>query len=125
MAKCVLVVDDSASFRKVVVMTLIGAGYEVMEACDGMDALDKLSNIGLQKIHLIICDVNMPNMDGIEFVSLTKQHAKFKFTPVMMLTTEGRDEMKDQGRAAGAKAWMVKPFKAEQLLNAVAKLILP
>lgn len=125
MAKCVLVVDDSASFRKVVVMTLTGAGYEVMEASDGLDALDKLRNIGLQKIHLIICDVNMPNMGGIEFVGLTKQHSKFKFTPVMMLTTEGRDEMKDQGRAAGAKAWMVKPFKAEQLLNAVAKLILP
>ncbi|MDO9104783.1 MAG: response regulator [Methylovulum sp.] len=125
MAKTILIVDDSASFRRVEVMTLSGAGYEVIEACDGLDALNKLNQIGAKKVHLIICDVNMPNMGGIEFVTEVKQNPKFKFTPVMMLTTEDSDTIKQEGRAAGAKAWMVKPFKSEQMLNAVAKLILP
>jgi len=125
MAKTILIVDDSASFRRVEVMTLSGAGYEVIEACDGIDALEKLNQPDLKKIHLIICDVNMPNMGGMEFVTTVKQNPKFKFTPVMMLTTEDSDDIKQQGRAAGAKAWMVKPFKSEQMLNAVAKLILP
>lgn len=125
MVKTILVVDDSASFRRIEVMTLSGAGYDVIEACDGIDALEKLNEIGLKKIHLIICDVNMPNMGGIEFVTAAKQNPRFKFTPVMMLTTEDSDDVKQEGRAAGAKAWMVKPFKSEQLLNAVTKLILP
>ncbi len=125
MAKTILVVDDSASFRRIEIMALTGAGYEVIDACDGVDALSKLDQLSEQKIHLIICDVNMPNMGGIEFVTRAKQNPKFKFTPVMMLTTEDSDGIKQQGRAAGAKAWMVKPFKSEQLLNAVSKLILP
>lgn len=125
MAKTILIVDDSASFRRVEVMTLSGAGYEVIEACDGIDALDKLSQLGPKKIHLIICDVNMPNMGGIEFVTEVKKNPKFKFTPVMMLTTEDSDAVKQLGREAGARAWMVKPFKSEQMLNAVTKLILP
>lgn len=125
MAKTILVVDDSASFRRVEVMALSGAGYEVIEACDGQDALTKLTQLNNQKIHLIICDVNMPVMGGIEFVSRVKQNPNYKFTPVMMLTTEDSDAIKQEGRAAGAKAWMVKPFKSEQLLNAVSKLILP
>lgn len=125
MEKTILIVDDSASFRRVEVMTLSGAGYDVIEACDGLDALNKLNTSGIDKVHLIICDVNMPNMGGIEFVTRVKQNPKYKFTPVMMLTTEDSDEIKQQGRAAGAKAWMVKPFKSEQMLNAVNKLILP
>ena len=125
MAKTIMIVDDSASFRRVEVMTLSGAGYDIIEACDGLDALAKLDQLGTEKIHLIICDINMPNMGGIEFVAQVKQNPKFKFTPIMMLTTEDSDEIKQQGRAAGAKAWMVKPFKSEQMLNAVSKLILP
>ena len=122
MAKTVLIVDDSATIRQVVGMTLKGAGYEVMEACDGKDALKKLDG---KKINLIISDVNMPNMDGISFVKEAKKLASYKFTPVIMLTTESQDSKKQEGQAAGAKAWVVKPFKPEQLLLAVSKLILP
>ncbi len=121
MTKTILVVDDSASMRQVVGIALKGAGYEVFEGMDGKDALSKLNG---QKVHLIISDVNMPNMDGISFVKAVKQLAAYRFTPVMMLTTESNDDRKREGQAAGAKAWMVKPFKPEQLLGAVQKLIL-
>ena len=94
----------------------------MIEACDGKDALGKLNG---QKIHLIISDVNMPNMDGITMLKEIKQLAAYRFTPVIMLTTEGSDQKKEEGRAAGAKAWVVKPFKPEQMLTAVQKLILP
>lgn len=123
MAKTVLIVDDSASLRTVVKMALVRAGYEVIEAGDGQEALAQLDKAG--KVHLIVSDVNMPNMDGITFVTQVKQHARHKFTPVVMLTTEGQDAKKEQGRAAGAKAWIVKPFNPPQLLDAVSKLILP
>jgi two-component system chemotaxis response regulator CheY len=122
MAKTILIVDDSASLRQVVAIALKGAGYDVIEGCDGKDALTKLNG---QKIHLIISDVNMPNMDGISFVKAAKQLPAYKFTPVIMLTTEAGDAMKSQGQAAGAKAWVVKPFQPAQMLSAVAKLILP
>ena len=103
-------------------MALKGGGYEVIEACDGKDALAKLSG---QKIHLVISDVNMPNMDGITFVQELKKIAAYKFTPVIMLTTENQESKKAEGQAAGAKAWMVKPFKPDQMLMAVSKLCLP
>lgn len=119
MAKTIMVVDDSSSLRVVVGIALKGAGYDVLEACDGKDALAKLNG---QKIHLVVSDVNMPNMNGIDFVSNLKQMPAYKFTPVIMLTTESQDDMKRAGQAAGAKAWMVKPFKAEQLLAAIQKL---
>ena len=122
MAKTVLIVDDSATIRQVVGMTLKGAGYEVMEACDGKDALRKLDG---KKINLIISDVNMLNMDGISFVKEAKKLASYKFTPVIMLTTESQDSKKQEGQAAGAKAWVVKPFQPDQMLAAVAKLIMP
>lgn len=125
MAKTILIVDDSASLRRVVDIALTGAGYEVIQASDGKDALAKLARLEGRKVHLIVSDVNMPNMNGIEFVTAVKKDASYKFTPVIMLTTEGQDEIKDQGRAAGAKAWIVKPFNPTQLLNAVQKLILP
>lgn len=125
MAKTILIVDDSASLRRVVEIALTGAGYEVIDAGDGKDALNKLAKLGGKKVHLIISDVNMPNMNGIEFVKEVKKDSAYKFTPIIMLTTEGQDEIKDQGRAAGAKAWIVKPFNPTQLLNAVQKLILP
>jgi len=122
MAKTIMIVDDSASLRQVVAISLKGAGYEVVEACDGVDALKKLDG---RKLHLIISDVNMPNMDGLTFVKAAKQLPAYKFTPVIMLTTEAGDAMKQQGQAAGAKAWVVKPFQPAQMLAAVAKLVLP
>ena len=122
MAKTILVVDDSASLRQVVSIALKGAGYDVIEACDGKDALTKLTG---QKIHLIISDVNMPNMDGITFVKNVKQMPNYKFTPVIMLTTESQETKKMEGQAAGAKAWVVKPFQPTQMLAAVAKLVMP
>jgi two-component system chemotaxis response regulator CheY len=122
MSKTILIVDDSASLRSVVAIALRGSGYDVIEGCDGKDALSKLKG---QKIHLIISDVNMPNMDGITFVKEVKKHAAYKFTPIIMLTTEGQDTKKEEGRAAGAKAWILKPFNPPQLLLAVSKLILP
>ena len=122
MAKTVMVVDDSSSVRQVVSIALKGAGYEVIEACDGKDALNKLSG---QKIHLMITDVNMPNMDGITFVKEVKKLANYKFTPIIMLTTESQEARKQEGQAAGAKAWVVKPFQPAQMLAAVSKLILP
>jgi two-component system chemotaxis response regulator CheY len=122
MTKTIMIVDDSASLRQVVAIALKGAGYSVIEACDGQDALNKLTGI---KIHLIICDVNMPNLDGISFVKQMKTLANYKFTPVIMLTTEGSEEKKQAGQMAGARAWVVKPFRPEQMLNAVSKLVLP
>jgi two-component system, chemotaxis family, chemotaxis protein CheY len=123
MAKTILIVDDSSSLRTVVKIALQRAGYEVVEACDGADGLVKINQ--LSKVHLIVSDVNMPNMDGISFVQAVKQHPRHKFAPVIMLTTEDQAAKKDQGRAAGAKAWIVKPFNPPQLLDAVSKLILP
>jgi len=122
MSKTIMIIDDSASIRQVVGIALRGAGYQVLEACDGKDALSKLNG---DRIHLIISDVNMPNMDGITFVKQLKQHPRYKFSPVIMLTTEaGKDKMQE-GRAAGAKAWVVKPFQPPQMLDAVSKLVLP
>lgn len=122
MAKTILIVDDSASVRQVIGIALRGAGYDVLEGRDGMDALTRLDG---RKIHLIISDVNMPNMDGITFVKQVKALPNYRFTPVIMLTTESAEEKKREGQAAGAKAWVVKPFKPEVLLGAVQKLILP
>ena len=122
MGKAILIVDDSASVRQVVGIALKGAGYDVIEGCDGKDALTKLNG---QKIHLIISDVNMPNMDGITFVKEVKKLPSYKFTPIIMLTTESQEGKKQEGQAAGAKAWVVKPFQPAQMLAAVAKLILP
>jgi two-component system chemotaxis response regulator CheY len=122
MGKTIMVVDDSASVRQVVGIALRGAGYDVLEGVDGKDALGKLTG---QKVHLIISDVNMPNMDGITFVKEVKKLPAYKFTPIIMLTTESKDELKQQGQAAGAKAWVVKPFQPAQMLAAVSKLVLP
>ncbi len=124
MAKTILIVDDSSSLRAVVKIALVRAGYDVLEAADGKDALLKLEKAPT-KVHLIVCDVNMPNLDGIGFVKSIKQHPKHKFCPVVMLTTEDEELKIQQGKAAGAKAWIVKPFSPTQLLDAVSKLILP
>ena len=122
MGKTILVVDDATTVRTVVGAALKTAGYNVLEGTDGKDALAKLNG---QKINLIITDLNMPNLDGLGLVQAVKQHANYKFTPIIMLTTEGQEEKKKAGQAAGVKAWVVKPFQPEQLLAAVAKLALP
>ena len=122
MAKTIMIVDDSASMRRVVGIALKGAGYDVLEGCDGKDALGKLKG---QKVHMIISDVNMPVMDGIAFLKAVKQMPAYKFTPVIMLTTESAEEKKREGQAAGARAWVVKPFQPEQLIGAVQRLCLP
>jgi two-component system chemotaxis response regulator CheY len=122
MGKMIMVIDDSASLRQVVGIALKGAGYEVIEGRDGQDALSKLTG---QKVNLVVCDVNMPNMDGFTFLRELKKLPAYRFTPVIMLTTETNDDKKQEGREAGAKAWVTKPFKPEVLLNAVQKLVLP
>lgn len=122
MKKTILIVDDSASFRQVVGIALKAAGYEVIEGSDGADALAKMTG---QRIHLIVSDVNMPNMDGISFAAAVKNMPAYRFTPVIMLTTESAEARKLQGKEAGAKAWIVKPFKPDVLLAAVQKLVLP
>ncbi len=117
-----MIVDDSASMRRVVGIALSSAGYNVLEGVDGQDALSKLKG---QKIHLIISDVNMPVMDGIAFLKAVKQMPNYKFTPVIMLTTESEESKKREGQSAGARAWVVKPFQPEQLIGAVHRLCLP
>lgn len=118
----ILVVDDSASMRQMVTFTLAGAGFTVTEAEDGVVALDKAKGA---KFNAVVTDVNMPNMDGITFVRELKKLPAYKFTPVIMLTTESQESKKAEGQAAGAKAWVVKPFQPPQMLDAVSKLILP
>lgn len=121
MSKVILIIDDSASVRQLVSIALRGAGYTVIEASDGKEGLRQLNG---QKINLVVSDVNMPNLDGIGFVKEMKQNPSYKFMPVIMLTTEGADAKKQEGKDAGAKAWIVKPFRPEQLLQAVSMLIL-
>lgn len=120
--KTILIVDDAATIRQVVGIALKGAGYNVIEAGDGKEALSKLNG---QKLNLIITDVNMPNMDGITFIKEVKQLPRYKFTPIIVLTTESQDGKKREGQQAGAKAWVVKPFQPPQLLAAVSKLVMP
>jgi len=122
MAKTILIVDDSTSLRQVVKMALQGAGYDVLEAGDGQAALAFLDG---RQIGMVVCDVNMPRMNGIEFVKAAKALPAYRFLPILMLTTEGQESKKEEGRAAGAKAWMLKPFSPSTLLNAVSKLCLP
>ena len=117
-----MVIDDSGSFRTVVRLALQKAGYGVVEAVDGQDAVTKLDG---RKYNLIVCDVNMPNMDGLSFLRHVKTVASYKFTPVIMLTTESLESKKKEGQAAGVRAWVTKPFQPPVLLGAVEKLVLP
>jgi two-component system chemotaxis response regulator CheY len=121
MAKRIMVIDDSAALREAVCGTLSDAGYEVVEAMNGTDALAKLDG---RKLDLMICDVLMPGMDGIALVKEVKRRAAYRFVPIIMLTTESSEESKEAGQMAGAKAWVVKPFRPAQILNAVSKLVL-
>ena len=120
MAKCILVVDDSETVRQVLQLTLSKAGFDVVEAEDGVDALNKLPN---QPVDMIVTDLNMPIMDGLELIKKIRGEGDYRFTPIVMLTTESSEEKKKAGREAGASGWIVKPFKPEQLLK-VVKMVL-
>ena len=121
MGKTILVVDDSVSMRQMVSFTLTGAGYEVVEAGDGKEAVDKLN--GGAKPNLVITDLNMPNMDGISLIKAIRGMAPHKFTPILMLTTESSDAKKKEGQGAGATGWVVKPFNPEQMLATIKKVL--
>ena len=121
MSKTVLVVDDSVSMRQMVSFTLKGAGFEVVEAGDGKEAVDKLN--GGAKPNLVITDLNMPNMDGISLIREIRKMAAHKFTPVLMLTTESADDKKKEGQSAGATGWIVKPFNPDQMLATIKKVL--
>ncbi len=121
MSKTVLIVDDANSMRGLVAMTFKTNGYDVIEGSDGKDGLEKLKTS--TKVDLIVTDLNMPNMDGIQMITAIKALPQYKFIPIVMLTTESQDEKKEQGRIAGAKAWIVKPFKPDVLLGVVKKII--
>lgn len=116
----VLVIDDSPSIRRMVQITLGGRGYNLSECEDGVEALFLIARF---HVDLIICDVNMPNMDGITFLRRLRMQGRHRFTPVIMLTTECSSEQKSRGLEAGARAWIIKPFEAEQLVSAVSRLI--
>ena len=118
--KTILTVDDSASLRQMVSVVLRGGGYEVVEAVDGLDGLSKLRG---QEVHLILTDINMPKMDGLEFTRQLRTIPQYRFVPVVLLTTESHQEKKQEGKAAGATAWIVKPFTPEQLLAVAKKVI--
>jgi two-component system chemotaxis response regulator CheY len=118
--KRVLSVDDSSSIRQMVSFTLRGAGYEVAEAVDGRDGLAK---VGGSRFDLIVTDLNMPHMDGIQLIAAIRKLPGYSFTPILMLTTESQAEKKDAGRKAGATGWIVKPFGADQLIAVTHKLI--
>jgi len=120
MAKTVLTVDDSASIRQMVSFTLKSAGYEVIEAVDGMDGLDKAKS---RSCNLVLTDQNMPRMDGLSLIKSLRGMPQYRSVPILMLTTESSDTMKSQGRAAGATGWLVKPFDPQKLIEVVKKVI--
>lgn len=120
MSKVIMTVDDSASVRQMVCFTLRDAGYEVIEAVDGKDALGK---VDAQALNMVITDLNMPNLDGISLIRALRALPSCKFIPIVMLTTESQVEKKQEGKAAGATGWIVKPFKPEQLIAVVKKVL--
>ena len=123
MSKTALIVDDSTSMRQMVGFTLKGAGFTVLEGGDGKQALDALNAAPGGKVDVIITDLNMPVMDGITFIQEARRLAQLRYTPILMLTTESQDSMKQKGKAAGATGWIVKPFNPEQLLKVLAKVL--
>jgi len=116
----ILAVDDSASMRQMVSFTLKGAGYNVVEAVDGVDALNKAK---AQAFDCVVTDVNMPNKDGISLIKDLRALPNYKFTPMLMLTTESGMDKKQQGKEAGATGWIVKPFNPDQLLKTIQKVM--
>jgi two-component system chemotaxis response regulator CheY len=116
----ILAVDDSASMRQMVSFTLKGAGYEVIEAVDGVEALNVAKG---RSVNLVLTDVNMPNMDGISLIKELRALPSYKFTPLLMLTTESASDKKQAGKSAGATGWIVKPFNPDQLLATIKKVL--
>jgi two-component system chemotaxis response regulator CheY len=120
MSKTFLIVDDSASMRQLIAFTIKDAGYDVLLAENGKDALEKMSHA---KVDMVITDLNMPEMDGITFIRELRGKADYKFVPIVMLTTESQEAKKQEGRAAGASGWIVKPFSPSQLMDVVKKFV--
>ena len=120
MSETIMTVDDSASIRQMVSFTLKQAGYNVVEAVDGQDALNKLQTATVQ---MIITDLNMPNLNGIELIRAVRANPSHRFVPIVMLTTESQAEIKQEGKEAGATGWIVKPFKPDQLLAVIRKVL--
>ncbi|MBI9071164.1 MAG: response regulator [Melioribacteraceae bacterium] len=120
MSKTIMTVDDSMSIRQMVSFTLKSAGYNVLEAKDGVDALSKIKT---QKVDMMFIDLNMPNMDGITLIKNLRQNPAYKFAPLIMLTTESQESRKLDGKKAGATGWIIKPFKPEQLLTIIKKVL--
>ena len=120
MAKKILAVDDSATMRQLLKMTLARAGYEIVEAEDGAKGLQKAS---AETFDLVLSDINMPIMTGIEMLRSLRKLAQYKFTPIVLVTTESQPEKKQEGKAAGATGWIVKPFEPQQLLDVVTKVL--
>ena len=120
MSKTILSVDDSASMRQMVRLALAGAGYDVTEACDGRDALAKAQQ---SSVHMVLTDLNMPNMDGLSLIRELRKLPAYKGVPIVFLTTESEEGKRAEAKAAGATAWIVKPFKQDQLLGVVKKVL--
>ena len=116
----ILAVDDSPSMRQMVAFTLKSSGYQVIEAVDGQDAIEKLDG---RSVDLVLTDQNMPRMDGITLTKKLRENPKFKSTPILILTTESSDQMKQAGRSAGATGWLVKPFDPAKLIEVIGKVI--
>ena len=120
MGKTVLIVDDSASMRQLVGFALSSAGYDVVDAKHGKEALDKIDSA---KVEIVITDLNMPEMDGIELIKQLRTTTANRYTPIVMLTTESQESKKQEGKQAGASGWIVKPFKPDQLIDVVKKFV--
>ena len=120
MTKTALVVDDSTSMRQMVAYTLKEAGYSVIEGSNGQDALDSIQG---KPVNVVITDLNMPVMDGMTLIKKLRSKPEYKFTPILMLTTEAQDDRKREGKAAGATGWIVKPFNPEQLIGVLGKVV--
>jgi two-component system chemotaxis response regulator CheY len=120
MAKTILSVDDSASIRQMVAFTLKGAGYDVIEAADGQEGLEKAKT---KTVDMVLTDQNMPRMDGLTLIKSLRSMPGYRNTPILMLTTESGDAMKQQGKAAGATGWLVKPFDPAKLLEVTKKVL--
>jgi two-component system, chemotaxis family, chemotaxis protein CheY len=120
MSKTILSVDDSTSIRQMITFTLQKEGYAVLEAVDGRDALGKVVS---NAVDMVLTDLNMPDIDGIELIRALRMRPEFKYTPIVMLTTESSMSKKDEGRHAGATGWIVKPFRPEQLIAVVRRLL--
>jgi len=121
MARTIMTVDDSSSVRQMVKFTLQNEGYNVHEAVDGEDALEKIK--ALEKLDLLVTDLNMPNMDGIELIREVRKLERLRFMPILMLTSESQDGKKQEGKQAGASGWIVKPFKPEQLVAVIRRVL--